>query len=109
MSLNSIHKEIQKKELDELRKKFNNTEDVTIKISTAHLDFIRESLLKPFEMAAEAEKDKEEKPATKIYEEITSYPEDKLRQWLISTVVGGYVNEYVRNSLEALNSEIENK
>ena len=119
MSLNSAHKEIAKRDLNNLknewrenvRQQFNKTEQVTIDISLAHIDFLKRSVLDPFIRAVEAEKELESKPATKAYEEISKYSEEELREWLVESVITVYINQFVQNEANKLiynNKEKEN-
>ena len=110
MSLNSAHKEIAKRDLNNLknewrenvRQQFNKTEQVTIDISLAHIDFLKRSVLDPFIRAVEAEKASEKKPATKAYEEISKYSEEELRQWLVQSVITVYVNQFVKSETDKI-------
>lgn len=103
MNNENIHTE----QANQLRKRFNDTETVTIKTSVAHLDFLYSWLVDPFLTAIEQEKDCEKKPATKAWETISKKSQEDMRVWLVEAAVAHVVSQYVQKSCEKLWDRVE--
>ena len=87
------------KEIERARSRFNETVEVTVKVSPAYLDAIKRLVFAEFEVEVAKEKDLDRKPATKAFKTISQYQGDKLNEFLIKDAVGRIAGHYFDKQL----------
>lgn len=92
-----------RKEITEwLRKRFNPSLKFTVNVSPAHLDALKNKIIKDLEAEVKKEKRRKRKPATVAYKEIKSWNEERFNSWVINSTIDNAASKILTDQARSL-------